>query len=152
MNLMVCGLTSATARKVDMASAADDFEQQAAGFVPEHPGDRSAVNAMSQSSSHVRSLAMLIQIVRQLETYVRKRDLTSIHNEDVILGAALNELLTKNELVAPDQIERFRKDMVSFSQQVSALHLAEAASKREHLRSLALSSQTPIVALSKAPP
>jgi hypothetical protein len=70
----------------------------------------------------------------------------------VILEAALNELLTKNELVAPDQIERFRKDLVSFSQQVSALHLAEAASKREHLRSLALSSQTPIVALSKAPP
>ena len=66
---------------------------------------------------------MLIQIVSQLETYVRTKDLASIHNEDMILGLALGELLSRADLAGPDRIEQYRTDLVFFGQQVSALHL-----------------------------
>jgi hypothetical protein len=92
-------------------------------IMPQHPEDTPASIAAPQSRSPVQSLAMLIQIVRQLETYVRTKDLGSIHNEDVILGAALNELFPTTDLVGSDQIERFKADLISFGQQVSALHL-----------------------------
>ena len=46
----------------------------------EHPQDSPGAAVADPSASQVESLAMLIQIVDQLETYVRTRDLASIHN------------------------------------------------------------------------
>ena len=68
----------------------------------EHPQDSPGAAVADPSASQVESLAMLIQIVDQLETYVRTRDLASIHNEDIILGFALGELLARADLVVPD--------------------------------------------------
>ncbi|MGA7903164.1 MAG: hypothetical protein WCA06_11070, partial [Terrimicrobiaceae bacterium] len=70
----------------------------------ERPQDSPGAAVAESSASQVESLAMLIhyQIVDQLETYVRTRDLASIHNEDILLGFALGELLARADLVAPD--------------------------------------------------
>src|ERR1700740_1503525 len=46
-------------------------------------------------STQARSLAMLSQVVVQLEHYVKSKDLSAIHNEDVILSAAATELLAQ---------------------------------------------------------
>ncbi len=75
------------------------------------------------SAAQLESLAMVIQIVRQLESYVRAKDLSSIHNEDVILGFALEELFSREDLVEQDQIQQYRADLTSFVQRVGALHL-----------------------------
>ena len=75
------------------------------------------------SAAQLESLAMVIQIVRQLEGYVRAKDLSSIHNEDVILGFALEELFSRADLVEQDQIQQYRADLTSFVQRVGALHL-----------------------------
>jgi hypothetical protein len=91
---------------------------------PESLQDTPSSTDAAPSPSHVEALAMLIQIVSQLENYVRTKDLDSIHNEDVILGSALSGLLLRAGMVAPDRIEQFKTDLTSFAQHVSALHLA----------------------------
>ena len=88
----------------------------------ERPHDSPGAAVADSSASQVESLAMLIQIVDQLKTYVRTRDLASIHNEDIILGFALGELLARADLVAPDRVEHYKTDLIWFAQQVSALH------------------------------
>jgi len=56
------------------------------------PGTNTVMPAPPLSSS-VEALAMLLQVVNRLEHYVKTKDLGSIHNEDAILGVALNGLL-----------------------------------------------------------
>ena len=46
----------------------------------EHPQDSPGAAVADPSASQVESLAMLIQIVDELETYVRRQDLASIHS------------------------------------------------------------------------
>jgi hypothetical protein len=77
-----------------------------------------------QSSAPAKSLAMLLQVVTQLEHYVQTTNLSSIHNEDAILSAASSEMLTQASLVTADQAEAFKADLTVFCQTVSQLHLA----------------------------
>ena len=91
---------------------------------PQKLQDSRALTEVVPSVSPVEALAMLVQIVRQLESYVRMKDLASIHNEDVLLATALNGLLESVDIVAPEKLEGFRRDLTSFSQRVSALHIA----------------------------
>lgn len=100
---------------------------------PASPPPGTATNlplAGLQSASPARSLAMLLQVVRQLEVYVRTRNLSSIHNEDEILGAAASELMAQASQVNPGQAEEFKKSLTTFFQKVSRLHLAADLSRQ----------------------
>lgn len=80
-------------------------------------------NATPQPVAPARSLAMLSQVVQQLEYYVQSKDLAAIHNEDVILAAAANELLAQADAIASNHSADFKTSLTSFSSRVSALHL-----------------------------
>jgi len=60
--------------------------------------------------------------VIQLEHYVQSKDLSAIHNEDIILAAAASELLAQADTIARSQ-QRFsvQPDGVLFTS--DALHL-----------------------------
>ena len=90
---------------------------------PQKIADTNVPNATLQPVAPARSLAMLSQVVLQLEHYVRSKDLSAIHNEDVILGAAASELLTQAGTIAPNQGADFKTSLTSFCSRVSALHL-----------------------------
>jgi hypothetical protein len=73
--------------------------------------------------AQARSLGMLSQVVMQLEHYVHCKDLSAIHNEDVILGAAARELLAQADAIALNQSGDFKSSLTAFCSRVSALHL-----------------------------
>src|SRR5438105_1614250 len=62
---------------------------------PKKVGSANAPDMTLQPAAQARSLAMLSQVVMQLEHYVQSKDLSAIHNEDVILSAAASELLAQ---------------------------------------------------------
>jgi hypothetical protein len=80
-------------------------------------------NARGQEVAQARSLAMLSQVVMQLEHYVQRKDLNAIHNEDVILSAAASELLAQADTIASNQRADFKTTLTTFCSRVSALHL-----------------------------
>jgi hypothetical protein len=88
----------------------------------EIPGTNVA-NATLPLIVQARSLAMLSQVVMQLEDYVQSKDLSAIHNEDVILAAAASELLAQGSAIASSQSCDFKSGLTAFCSQVSALHL-----------------------------
>jgi hypothetical protein len=59
----------------------------------------------------------------QLEHYVQSKDLSAVHNEDVILGAAARELLAHADAIASNQSGDFKSSLTAFCSRVSALHL-----------------------------
>ncbi|HEY5445875.1 MAG TPA: heavy metal-binding domain-containing protein, partial [Pyrinomonadaceae bacterium] len=79
---------------------------------------------MAQVAEQTRSLAMLSQVVMQLEHYVRNKDLSAIHNEDVILSAAATELFSQAGEITSNQGKDFKTNLTTFCSRVSALHLA----------------------------
>jgi hypothetical protein len=89
-----------------------------------------AATVAAVPAAQVNSLAMLMQVVKQLDHYVKTKDLSSIHNEDMILSAALTGLLTKPDFVVPNRVEQFKADLTGFGQCVSALHLAADLSQQ----------------------
>jgi Heavy metal binding domain len=80
-------------------------------------------NARAQQVAQARSLAMLSQVVMQLEHYVQSKNLSAIHNEDVILSAAASELLAQADTIAPNQSGDFKSSLTAFCSEVRALHL-----------------------------
>jgi heavy metal-binding protein len=80
-------------------------------------------NGTLPSVVQARSLAMLSQVVMQLEHYVQSRDLSAIHNEDIILAAAASELLAQADAIAPHHSGDFKSSLTAFCSRVSALHL-----------------------------
>ncbi len=85
-----------------------------------HENDSAAIPGPMIAS---RALAMLWQVVKQLENFVRDKNLAAIHNEDLILGAAANELLAEAGKSLPDRSDDFKARLTAFCSQVSALHL-----------------------------
>jgi hypothetical protein len=77
-----------------------------------------------EPSTQVRVLAMLSQVVLQLEYYVKNKDLSAIHNEDVILSAAATELLGQSDNIKSTPGNDFKASLTTFCSQVSTLHLA----------------------------
>src|ERR1041384_2336704 len=80
-------------------------------------------SATIEPAAQARSLAMLWQVIMQLEHHVRKKDLAAIHNEDLILSAAAAELLAEAESIAPRKTKDFRSSLTILCSRVSALHL-----------------------------
>jgi Heavy metal binding domain len=76
-------------------------------------------------AAQARLLGMLSQVVRQLEHYVRNKDLSVIHDEDIILGAAASELLARADAIAPNRTADFKSSLTAFCSRVSALHVVE---------------------------
>ena len=66
---------------------------------------------------------MLFQVADQLSGYVTNQDLAAIHNEDVTLGLAVNELLARADATGPDAAN-FKTNLTQFTQRVGELHLA----------------------------
>jgi Heavy metal binding domain len=77
----------------------------------------------SQRAAQARSLAMLSQVVMQLEHYVQTKDLSAVHNEDVILSAAARELLAQVDAIDSKESDDFKASLTMFCSRVSALHL-----------------------------
>ncbi len=80
-------------------------------------------NATLPPVAQARSLGMLSQVVMQLEHCVQSKDLSAIHNEDVILSAAARELLAQADAIASNQSGDFKSSLTAFCSRVSALHL-----------------------------
>jgi hypothetical protein len=80
-------------------------------------------NTTLRAGAEARLLGMLSQVVVQLEHYVHSKDLSAIHNEDVILGAAASELLAQADAIGPNQSGDFKSSLTAFCSRVSALHL-----------------------------
>ena len=92
-------------------------------IAPQKSEGGNASNAATKPVTQARSLAMLSQVVLQLEDYVQSKDLSAIHNEDVILSAAVSELLTQADTIASNQSGDFKTSLTTFCSRVSALHL-----------------------------
>jgi len=82
-----------------------------------------ALNATLPPVAQARSLGMLWQAVMQLEHCVQSKDLSAVHNEDVILSAAARELLAQAHAIASSQSGDFKSSLAAFCSRVSALHL-----------------------------
>lgn len=76
----------------------------------------------SSSAAPARSLAMLEQVVTQLGHFTQNKDLSAIHNEDIILDAAAKALFAQADTMAPRQGVEFRTDLTAFCSRVSVLH------------------------------
>ena len=66
---------------------------------------------------------MLWQVVMQLEHHVQSNELSAIHDEDAILGAAAREVLAQADAVASNKSGDFTASLTAFCSRVSALHL-----------------------------
>jgi hypothetical protein len=97
---------------------------------PQRIADTKVPKAALQSSALARALAMLSQVVMQLEHYVQSKDLSGVHNEDTILAAAASELLSQGNTIAPNHGSDFKKDLTVFCSRVSALHLVADLSQQ----------------------
>jgi Heavy metal binding domain len=90
---------------------------------PQEIADTNVPKATLPRVDQARSLGMLSQVVMQLEQYVKSKDLSAIHNEDVILGAAASELLAHADAIAANQSGDFKSSLTAFCSEVGALHL-----------------------------
>src|ERR1044072_1297044 len=80
-------------------------------------------NGTHPSAVQARSLGMLAQVVMQLEHQVQSKDLSAIHNEDLILGVAASELLAQADAIASNRSGDFKASLTEFCSRVSTLHL-----------------------------
>ena len=90
---------------------------------PQEIADTNVPKATLPRVDQARSLGMLSQVVMQLVQYVKSKDLSAIHNEDVILGAAASELLAHVDAIAANQSGDFKSSLTAFCSEVGALHL-----------------------------
>ena len=77
-----------------------------------------------QMRMQVEALAMLFQVVDQLSGFVTNKDLAAIHNEDLTLAAAVNELLSRPDAFDRERLILFKTNVSEFCQRVGDLHLA----------------------------
>src|ERR1700741_2040676 len=71
-------------------------------------------NGTLSSAVQARSLGMLSQVVMQLQQHVQSKDLSAVHNEDVILGAAARELLAQADATASNRSRDFKASLTEF--------------------------------------
>jgi hypothetical protein len=73
----------------------------------------------------IEPLVMAIQVADQLNNYVTNNQLSSIHNEDLILGFAISGLRTNPPAGADKAV--YNSDIINFGVSVSVLHSAADA-------------------------
>ena len=72
----------------------------------------------------VRTLAMMMQSMSQFRHYIDTKDLDSIHNEDAIITAAVEQQLENPSGIVPTRLASFRGALTNLAQGVSQLHQA----------------------------
>lgn len=77
-----------------------------------------------QSEQNVKALGLLIQVVRNVETFVKVKELSSIHNEDMMLYSALTVLLEDSKHAPVDRKDAMSIALVEFGRKVADLHEA----------------------------
>src|SRR6266487_2071325 len=75
-------------------------------------------------SSAIEALGLMIQMVGNLEETVQKKDLASIHSEDLVLNESLAAILQQADRLEPAGRKQFRLDVTQFGQHVGSLHFA----------------------------
>lgn len=90
---------------------------------PKKAASSSPSSPTVQPINQARLLAMLSQVVMQLERYVRSKDLSAIHNEDLVLGVAATELFAQADAIASDKRDDFKSSLMTFTARVNALHV-----------------------------
>jgi hypothetical protein len=97
------------------------------GWAAAPESSRAAATTASEPSyfaGSTEALAMLQQVVGNLEEMVRTKDLSSIHSEDMVLAASLVGLRQQGQRMDEERRAAFRTALADFAEQVAALHLA----------------------------
>jgi len=81
-------------------------------------------NTSAAFSSAAEALGLMMQVVGNLEEKVQNKDLTSLHSEDLILGASLTAIIQQTNRMELAGRENFNGDVTQFARQVAALHFA----------------------------
>lgn len=82
------------------------------------------------ASATLESLAMLQQVVSQVADCVRRRDLASVHLEDVMLNSSMAAVLELSRTLPPAAQEGFRKDLTDFAHEIGELHYVSDLKKQ----------------------
>ena len=77
-----------------------------------------------QSEQTVKAMGLLIQVVRNVEKFVKDKELSSIHNEDMMLYSALTVLLEDSKQAPDDRKDAMSVALVEFGRKVADLHEA----------------------------
>jgi len=79
----------------------------------------------------VEALGMLHQVVSNVGDCVRRRDLASVHLEDVLLSSAMATVMQVTKALPPDTQPKLRAELEDFGHQLSELHYAADLTKQE---------------------
>jgi Heavy metal binding domain len=90
---------------------------------PQPTADTKLASQALPVAAQARLLGMLSQVVMQLEHYVRSKDLSAIHDEDIVLEATATEILARAGAIVPNRAGDFKSSVTAFCSRVSALHL-----------------------------
>lgn len=75
----------------------------------------------------VQALGLLAQVVRNIERHVNTKDLSSVHNEDMMLASALTALLQHSQAAPSEKKDTLEVALVTFGRLVANLHAAADA-------------------------
>src|SRR5580765_6882044 len=78
----------------------------------------------SRFASATEAWGMLLQVFGNLQEKVQKKDLTSIHSEDLILSASLAALERQASRMEAAKAAQFKYEIADFNRHVSSLHFA----------------------------
>ena len=93
------------------------------------PGAESS--ALSPETATVEALGMLHQVVSNVGDCVRRRDLASVHLEDVLLSSAMAAVMQVTKALPPDTQSKLRAELEDFGHQFSELHYASDLKKQD---------------------
>lgn len=79
----------------------------------------------------VEALGMLHQVVSNVGDCVRRRDLASVHLEDVLLSSAMAAVMQVTKALPPDAQPKFRAELEDFGHQLSELHYVSDLKKQD---------------------
>lgn len=116
---LVFGVALANLLWLLSANTPGETQSQPKGSVP-----------IERSQQVVKALGILVQVVRNVETYVNTKELGSIHNEDMMLYSGLTLLLEDNKQAPEDRKEAQGVTLSTFGKQVSDLHEAADANNQ----------------------
>ena len=82
-------------------------------------------------TARVEALGMLHQVGSNVGDCVRRRDLASVHLEDVLLSSAMAAVMQVSKALPADTQPKFRTELEDFAQQVSELHYVSDLKKQD---------------------
>jgi hypothetical protein len=99
-----------------------------------------ATTELESSSAVVKGWGVLMQAMKAVEGYVANGELSSVHNEDIMLSSAISVLRAEARRAAPGKGEQAARLLSSLSQELGDLHQAadafDAAASKSRLHEL----------------